>query len=144
MKDIGLALRWLRQRRRQKQHEVAELAGITRPMLSAYERGKVKPTLDTLEGILGAIGCDLAQLAGALKVVSEEIPPGLGGARREPQPAAGRSFPPMAPPGPLRAGGNEEKTYLDLQQSVLKWLDAVREHVLDPRNLLGGDGGSPS
>ena len=36
--------------------ELAALAGTSRPTLSAYEHGRVSPTLDTFERILGSTG----------------------------------------------------------------------------------------
>lgn len=38
---------------------LADLAGTSRPTLSAYEHGRVSPTLDTVERILAAAGCRL-------------------------------------------------------------------------------------
>src|SRR5579872_5495030 len=49
---LGRALRWLRDRQGKRQYQVADAAGITKAMLSAYETGKQKPSLDTLEKIL--------------------------------------------------------------------------------------------
>lgn len=40
--------------------DLAELAGTSRPTLSAYEHGRVSPTLDTVGRILAAVGCRLA------------------------------------------------------------------------------------
>ena len=40
-------------------------------MLSAYETGKQKPSLDTLEKILAALECDLNDLHNALQIVNE-------------------------------------------------------------------------
>jgi transcriptional regulator with XRE-family HTH domain len=40
-------------------------------MLSAYETGKQKPSLDTLEKILEALGCDLNDLHNSLQIVNE-------------------------------------------------------------------------
>jgi len=50
---------------------VADTAGITKAMLSAYETGKQKPSLDTLEKILAALECDLNDLHNALQIVNE-------------------------------------------------------------------------
>jgi transcriptional regulator with XRE-family HTH domain len=50
---------------------VADAAGITKAMLSAYETGKQKPSLDTLEKILAALECDLNDLHNALQIVNE-------------------------------------------------------------------------
>ena len=50
---------------------MADAAGITKAMLSAYETGKQKPSLDTLEKILAALECDLNDLHNALQIVNE-------------------------------------------------------------------------
>src|SRR5215217_7445598 len=62
---LGRALRWLRDRQGKRQYQVADAAGITKAMLSAYETGKQKPSLDTLEKILGALNGDLNDLHNA-------------------------------------------------------------------------------
>ncbi|HEY7216499.1 MAG TPA: helix-turn-helix transcriptional regulator [Thermoanaerobaculia bacterium] len=67
---FGRALRWLRDRQNKRQYQVAEAAGITKAMLSAYETGKQKPSLDTLEKILTALECDLSDLHKALQIVN--------------------------------------------------------------------------
>jgi transcriptional regulator with XRE-family HTH domain len=67
---LGRALRWLRERQAKRQYQVAEGAGITKAMLSAYETGKQKPSLDTLEKILDALMCDLNDLHNALQIVN--------------------------------------------------------------------------
>ena len=73
---IGQALRQLRQDRGLKQAEVASGAGITSPMLSAYETGKQKPSFATIDKILGAMEFDAVDLASALQRAtrSEELP----------------------------------------------------------------------
>ena len=68
---LGRALRWLRDRQGKRQYQVAEAAGVTKAMLSAYETGKQKPSLDTMEKILEALGCDLNDLHNALQIVNE-------------------------------------------------------------------------
>ena len=68
---LGKALRWLREKQHKKQYQIAEDAGITKAMLSAYETGKQRPTLDTLEKILGALEVDLGDLFDTLQVVNE-------------------------------------------------------------------------
>jgi transcriptional regulator with XRE-family HTH domain len=68
---LGRALRWLRDRQAKRQYQVAEAAGITKAMLSAYETGKQKPSLDTLEKILAALDGDLNDLHNALQIVNE-------------------------------------------------------------------------
>jgi transcriptional regulator with XRE-family HTH domain len=67
---LGHALRWLRDRQSKKQYQVAEAAGITKGMLSAYETGRQKPSLDTLEKILGTLECNLDDLHAAIQLVN--------------------------------------------------------------------------
>lgn len=67
---LGPALRWLRDRQTRKQYQVADSAGITKGMLSAYETGRQRPSLETLEKILATLGCDLNDLHNALRVVN--------------------------------------------------------------------------
>ena len=80
---LGRAVRWLRERQGKKQYLVADTAGVTKGMLSAYETGRQKPSLETLEKILTALGCDLHDLHNAIQIVSERperIRRGLSGA----------------------------------------------------------------
>ncbi len=83
---LGRSLRWLRDRQGKRQYQVADAAGITKAMLSAYETGKQKPSLDTLEKILEALGSDLSDLHNALQIVNERPPTGR---RQEPLSASG-------------------------------------------------------
>lgn len=66
--NLGKALRWLRTRQDRKQYEIADKAGITKAMLSAYETGKQNPSIETLEKILEALHVDLPDLHHALTV----------------------------------------------------------------------------
>ena len=68
---LGRALRWLRDRQGKRQYQIAEAAGITKAMLSAYETGKQKPSLDTMEKILAALECDLNDLHNALQIIND-------------------------------------------------------------------------
>ena len=70
---LGAALRWLRDRQARKQYQVADSAGITKGMLSAYETGRQRPSLETLEKILQTLGCDLNDLHLALRVVNGDL-----------------------------------------------------------------------
>jgi transcriptional regulator with XRE-family HTH domain len=70
MNGLGQALRWLRDRIGKKQYQVAAAAGVTKGMLSAYETGRQKPSLDTLEKLLNTLGCDLHDLHNALEIVN--------------------------------------------------------------------------
>lgn len=67
---LGHALRWLRDRHGKKQYQVADAAGITKGMLSAYETGRQKPSLDTLEKLLDTLQCDLYDLHNAVQIVN--------------------------------------------------------------------------
>lgn len=67
---LGHALRWLRDRHGRKQYQVADAAGITKGMLSAYETGRQKPSLDTLEKLLDTLGCNLYDLHNAIQIVN--------------------------------------------------------------------------
>ncbi|HEV2855664.1 MAG TPA: helix-turn-helix transcriptional regulator [Thermoanaerobaculia bacterium] len=64
---FGAALRLLRTRRRLKQWEVAEKAGMTKAMLSSYETGKVTPTLQSLITIFEALETDFFGFQDALE-----------------------------------------------------------------------------
>lgn len=59
---IGAALRRLRMHRGLRQYEAAEAAGITKAMLSAYETGKRRPSLKTLDSLLRSMGAHLGDL----------------------------------------------------------------------------------
>lgn len=68
---LGKALRWLRDRQNKRQYQIADAAGITKAMLSAYETGKQKPSLETLEKILVALECELNDLHNALQIIND-------------------------------------------------------------------------
>jgi transcriptional regulator with XRE-family HTH domain len=70
MTGLGQALRWLRERQARKQYRVADAAGITKGMLSAYETGRQRPSLESLEKLLETLGCDLNDLHNALQIVN--------------------------------------------------------------------------
>jgi len=83
LQGLGFALRWLRDRQGRKQFQVANSAGITKGMLSSYETGRQRPSLDTLEKILDSLNCDLNDLHNAIQIVNgrpEEM-------RRKPEPS---------------------------------------------------------
>lgn len=70
LNGLGQALRWLRDRQGKKQYQVADTAGITKGMLSAYETGRQRPSLETLEKILNTLGCDLNDLHNAIQIIN--------------------------------------------------------------------------
>lgn len=99
LNGLGQALRWLRDRQNKKQYQVAEAAGITKGMLSAYETGRQRPSLETLEKILSTLGCDLNDLHNSIQIINgrpeqmkrkgegaggEEPSPGVSADRMEP------------------------------------------------------------
>ncbi len=86
---LGPALRWLRDRRGRKQYEVANAAGITKGMLSAYETGRQRPSLDTLDKVLETLGCDLNDLHNSLRIVNGEPAGLIRSERRSPWPSLG-------------------------------------------------------
>jgi transcriptional regulator with XRE-family HTH domain len=70
LNGLGQAIRWLRERHEKKQYQVADDAGITKGMLSSYETGRQRPSLETLEKVLSTLGCDLHDLHNALQIVN--------------------------------------------------------------------------
>jgi transcriptional regulator with XRE-family HTH domain len=70
LNGLGQALRWLRDCKDMKQYQVAKAAGITNGMLSAYETGRKRPSVETLEKILNTLGSDLNDLHNALQVIN--------------------------------------------------------------------------
>lgn len=73
--NVGPALRWLRRQRGLTQAQVASAAGVTAPMLSAYETSKMKPSFKTIDRILASLECDVEQLIRALEAVAEADQP---------------------------------------------------------------------
>jgi transcriptional regulator with XRE-family HTH domain len=59
--QVGFALRHIRERRDMRQYVVADLAGISKGMLSAYENGRQAPHLDTLIKVLRALNCTVEE-----------------------------------------------------------------------------------
>lgn len=66
LSEIGAALRRLRMQRGLRQYEAAEAAGVTKAMLSAYETGKRRPSLKSLDSLLTAMQAHLGDLHRAL------------------------------------------------------------------------------
>jgi transcriptional regulator with XRE-family HTH domain len=60
----------MRERQGMKQYQVADAAGITKGMLSSYETGRQRPSVETLEKVLGTLRCDLHDLHNALQIVN--------------------------------------------------------------------------
>lgn len=72
---LGPALRLLRTSRFLRQYQVADRAGITKAMLSSYEIGGVKPSLQSLTSLLSALETDFGGFQQALDVVTGKLDP---------------------------------------------------------------------
>ena len=87
--QIGFALRRIREERGTQQYMVADLAGITKGMLSSYETGKQTPQMTTLVKVLQALNCSAEdfgrrrthQWCGDTKYERAVRPPDAGGIR---------------------------------------------------------------
>lgn len=116
---LGKALRWLRARQDKRQYQVAEDAGVTKAMLSAYETGKQRPSLETLDKILGGLDASLEDLHRAILIVN-----GLSD--------------PLRPPAPRSVLPGDGGGDVDLHQilGVSGAIPAEEEMAL--RQMLGG------
>ncbi|HYO13781.1 MAG TPA: helix-turn-helix transcriptional regulator [Thermoanaerobaculia bacterium] len=153
LNGLGQALRWLRDRQGKKQYHVADAAGITKGMLSAYETGRQRPSLDTLEKILDTLGTDLNDLHNALQIVNGR-PEGMK--RRGDGLDRFESFPPGRSPQ-LEVGGEsvvqqvlgrwealppeEEKAFRQMLEGFHRFLRYL--HDLLPQEATGGDTPKP-
>lgn len=78
------ALRLLRDRRGLTQRELAAVVECTVKQISAYETGRQKPRIETLERILAALGADALDLAQAMESLDRLLTDrgeGIGSAR---------------------------------------------------------------
>jgi len=62
--SFGKALKTERLKRSLSQEALAELAGLSRNYVSSIERGKVSPSLTTLEKLSKALGLSASKLVG--------------------------------------------------------------------------------
>ena len=60
--ELGIVLRRLRHRTGLTQNELARAAGVTRPMISAFENEKTYPSLATLDRLLTTLDVTVAEL----------------------------------------------------------------------------------
>lgn len=147
-KGLGKALRLLRDKRSRSQKEVAAAAGVTPPMLSAYENDRTSPEIETLDKILQlGLEASLADLTWALDVVNDRLPrrehPGLAPADvRRPGTLRGALDPALAS---LLSGGGEplppalEQGYAEIVRGLLRISRFVFESVARPPG--GEEGG---
>jgi transcriptional regulator with XRE-family HTH domain len=92
------ALRLLRDRRSLTQHQVAQAIESPVKQISAYETGRQRPRIETLDRILTAVGADamdLAETMSALESGELQAPPGGAASRGRP-----RSRPAIPSPEP--------------------------------------------
>ena len=145
LNGLGQALRWLRERYGKKQYQVADAAGITKGMLSAYETGRQRPSIDTLEKVLSTLGCDLHDLHNALQIVNGR-PQVLRNRQAEAAETSQRPDRPGRPDvyrtlgltGPLPAG--EEKAIaqiLDGFHGLLRFIHQSARESLPPESSQG-------
>lgn len=66
LSNLGPALRRLRMKRGLRQYEAADAADITKAMLSAYETGKRRPSVRTLDRLLAGLDAHLGDLYRAM------------------------------------------------------------------------------
>jgi len=158
---VGPALRHLRLhggREPRKQLEVAAAAGVTRGMLSSYERGKQSPSLKNLARILDALGADLVQLQWAVRMVQAQ-PDASGAAAwaQDARPESDDAWPLDAtgaggpsevrePPAVYRAvplpeplGVREEKALGQMIAGFLAYLSYTRAQAREAANDESGD-----
>jgi transcriptional regulator with XRE-family HTH domain len=74
LEHVGPALRRLRQLRGLKQVQVAARSGCSKAQVSAYERGKRLPRVDTLFRLLDAMGCRARDFGRAVEYVERNPP----------------------------------------------------------------------
>lgn len=67
---LGLVLSMLRMKRGESQKTLARRAGLTASMVSCFEKGTKKPSLDSLGRLLDALGVELGELDRALEETS--------------------------------------------------------------------------
>ena len=145
---LGPALRHLRLHggsEPRKQLDVAAAAGVTRGMLSSYERGKQDPSLRNLDRILRGLDADLVQLQWALRIVQADpgMDPEAEGGAPQTTPPSGPRYPTGAPvdaeireaparyravpvPEPLRP--EEERALGQMIAGFLAYVRYTREH----------------
>ncbi|MCB1034606.1 MAG: helix-turn-helix transcriptional regulator [Acidobacteria bacterium] len=137
-RGLGRALRWLRERHGIRQYELARQAGVTKAMLSAYETGRQRPTLDSLEKLMAALGVDLAALAGALEIIDlsptgeHRIPDARRSDPSVPLSSDGSKFK-AALPGDLEPSPQERAALNALVEAHEQWLRVLRAEIRSSR-----------
>lgn len=125
---LGQALRWLRDRLGRKQYQVAEAAGITKGMLSAYETGRQRPSLETLEKLLGTLGCDLNDLHNAIQIVNGR-PAAMRPGRFDVEPGGSVGSPERGFPDLYSVLGQSEPLPPELERAFGQLLDGFHKLI---------------
>lgn len=118
LSGLGPALRRLRMHRGLRQFETAAAAGITKAMLSAYENGKRRPSLKTLDQILAALAADLGDLHHAIALERRERAREERLAAPADPTTSGAAGPPVGPPDEL---GEPAPRYGDPPPASAPW-----------------------
>lgn len=120
----GAFLREVRESRGLSQTQLAEVAGISQPNISAYENDRRMPTLDTFNRLLVACGYELAADGGS-KVLHMPFPVGAGDYPFDDLPPRLPDDPPDEPPTvPLDAGPEERAKILTAVLELAAAIDA--------------------
>lgn len=125
----GAFLRQVRESRGLSQAQLADVAGISQPNLSAYENDRRAPSLDTFNRILVSCGYELAADGGST-VLHAPFPEGAGGYPFDDLPPRLPDDPPDEPPTvPLDAGPDERARILTAVLEVAAAIDAGKAAV---------------
>lgn len=65
---IGIKITLLRKRFKYSQEKLAELSDLSKTSISSIERGKSKPSIETLEKIANALNIELKELVDVSKI----------------------------------------------------------------------------
>ncbi|MEM9293044.1 MAG: helix-turn-helix transcriptional regulator [Acidobacteriota bacterium] len=120
---LGRALRYLRTERNLLQKDVAERAGKTKALVSAYETEKTLPTFETVGQILDAMGADRFDLLNALEEVNGRATRDLsaiGEGKRKPQSEV------LAALGIEQVSAEEAEVFLRMLDAFLAWFHLIR------------------
>jgi transcriptional regulator with XRE-family HTH domain len=112
-KGIGKALKALRIQAGMSQQELARRSGLTAPMISNYEHGKVVPQIPSLDSILQALGRDRFDLL----EVNDRPPRDLRPLKpREPEATALERL------GLTGLSAEEQRAYLEMLRGICRLL----------------------
>lgn len=121
----GAFLREVRESRGLSQAQLAEVAGVSQPNLSAYENDRRTPNLDTFNRILVSCGYELAA-DGGRSVLHAPFPKGAGGYPFDDLPPRLPDDPPDEPPAVAPEATSEQRAdaivqVVALAEGVVQW-----------------------